>query len=85
MQLIDFIKSMPMKERIVFADKCGTTIGYLTKAICRKQKLGANLCVEIEKNSMGAVTCEEIRGDVDWGFLRNTKQTHHSSSCSVDV
>jgi DNA-binding transcriptional regulator YdaS (Cro superfamily) len=30
-------------------------------------------CIEIEKASDGAVTCEELRPDVDWGYLRKTE------------
>lgn len=29
-------------------------------------------CPEIEKATSGAVTCEELRPDVDWAYLRGT-------------
>lgn len=32
----------------------------------------AERCLEIEKITEGAVTCEELRPDVDWAYLRGT-------------
>lgn len=34
----------------------------------------ADYCPAIEKASGGAVTCEQIRPDVDWAYLRGTKR-----------
>ncbi|MEI7216245.1 helix-turn-helix domain-containing protein [Pectobacterium carotovorum] len=32
----------------------------------------AERCLEIEKITQGKVTCEELRPDVDWAYLRST-------------
>lgn len=32
----------------------------------------AERCPEIEKATSGEVTCEELRPDVDWAYLRGT-------------
>ncbi|MCW5600431.1 helix-turn-helix domain-containing protein [Nitrosomonas sp.] len=32
----------------------------------------AERCPEIEKATLGAVRCEELRPDVDWAYLRGT-------------
>ncbi|HHH0383830.1 TPA: transcriptional regulator [Yersinia enterocolitica] len=32
----------------------------------------AERCLEIEKITEGEVTCEELRPDVDWAYLRGT-------------
>ncbi|QWA09822.1 helix-turn-helix domain-containing protein [Sodalis ligni] len=34
----------------------------------------AERCPEIEKATSGAVTCEELRPDVDWAYLRGTER-----------
>jgi DNA-binding transcriptional regulator YdaS (Cro superfamily) len=34
--------------------------------------LGESLCIAIDRESGGAVRCEDIRTDVDWAYLRNT-------------
>ncbi len=38
----------------------------------------AERCPEIEKATSGAVTCEELRPDVDWAYLRGTERNQDS-------
>lgn len=33
----------------------------------------AERCPQIERATSGAVTCEELRPDVDWAYLRGTR------------
>lgn len=37
------------------------------------RQIPAERCPEIEKATGGSVTCEELRPDVDWAFLRGTR------------
>ncbi|WP_315710006.1 helix-turn-helix domain-containing protein [Brenneria uluponensis] len=39
----------------------------------------ADRCPAIEKITAGAVTCEELRPDVDWAYLRGTQTKDNSS------
>lgn len=56
-----------------FAVACGTTINYLRKVLSRNRFVpDAALCIAIERESKGAVRCEELRPDVDWSYLRRT-------------
>lgn len=32
-------------------------------------------CIEIERETGGAVRCEELRPDIDWSFLRDVQAT----------
>lgn len=73
--LLIFLNGMAIPEREVFAGKCGTTVGYLRKACSIRQRLGADLCIEIERESLGRVRVEDLRPDVDWGYLRATDCT----------
>lgn len=51
-----YLKRLTPDEREKFATKCGTTIGYLRKALSdRKSRLGEKICIEIENDSNGAV------------------------------
>lgn len=59
-------------EREAFALACGTTLGYLRKALSTNQRLGESLCINIERESRGRVPCEDMRPDVDWAYLRGT-------------
>ena len=65
---------MPTAAQESFAKRCGTTIGYLRKAISTKARLGWDLCVALERESFGRLTCEQLRPDVDWAYLRGKKR-----------
>lgn len=52
-------------EQRMFACECGTSIGYLRKALSKGQVLGASLCVLIERASNGEVTRQQLR-PFDW-------------------
>jgi len=58
--LREFLNSLPTDKQVEFAIKCGTTIGYLRKAIAAGQELGVEISVLIEKQSFGAVTRKNL-------------------------
>ena len=68
------LNSLSTQDKKCFAERCGTSIGYLRKALSVKQNFGESLCINIERESSGAVTCEELRPDVDWAYLRGTRR-----------
>ena len=70
--LSKYIKSLDQKGKEDFCRRCGTTLGYIRKALSIKQRLGESLCINIERESGGAVKCEQLRPDVDWAFIRGT-------------
>ncbi|MDB5813494.1 MAG: hypothetical protein JWN23_611 [Rhodocyclales bacterium] len=68
-----YLKSLPDDDaRIDFATRCGTTLGYLRKAMSIKQQFGESLCINMERESGGAVACEDMRADVDWAYIRQS-------------
>lgn len=69
--LLAYLKSLPMPEQASFAQRCGTTVGYLRKAISVGSALREGLCIRIERESGGAVRLEQLRPDVDWNYLRD--------------
>jgi len=77
-KLLAYINSLSVAEQMTFAANCETTVGYLRKAISKKQKLGESLCIKIERMSGGQVICEDIRDDVDWAFIRGTRKPSNS-------
>lgn len=38
----------------------------------RTRGVPAEYCPEVEKATKGAVTCEDLRPDIDWAYLRKT-------------
>ncbi|ALX77773.1 helix-turn-helix domain-containing protein [Cronobacter malonaticus] len=64
-ELRKYLNSLSLDEQRKFAADCGTTIGYMRKALSRNHDLGAALCVLIEKASNGAVTRKDLHPS-DW-------------------
>lgn len=60
-----YLNNLSLDEQRAFATKCGTTIGYLRKALSKNHELGAALCVLIEKASAGEVTRKHLHPS-DW-------------------
>lgn len=72
MELKSYLDKLAVGEREAFAKRCGTTAGHLRNISYGYKPCGEGLAINIERESEGAVTCEETRPDVDWGYLRGT-------------
>ncbi|MGF6695194.1 DNA-binding transcriptional regulator YdaS (Cro superfamily) [Metapseudomonas resinovorans] len=72
MHLRDFIKGMSKDQLEEFASACQTSAGQIKQVAYAKRRAGEGLSINIERESKGAVTCEELRPDVDWAYLRGT-------------
>lgn len=59
------LNSLSQEARERLAADCKTSVGYLRKACSANQKLGAELCVAIERATEGAVSRRDLRPD-DW-------------------
>lgn len=73
-ELLAYLKSLDAEEREAFSIRCGTTVGYIRKAVSTRQKFGEALCIAIERETHGKIRCETLRGDVDWAYLRGTEK-----------
>lgn len=63
--------------------KVGRLFGISPQAVCKWQRIPAERCIDIERATGGLVTCEELRPDVDWGFLRSTNCPPRESETAV--
>lgn len=72
------LNSLTPVEQADFAARCGTSVGYLRKALSTGQKFGESLCINFECESGGQVRCEDLRPDVNWAFLRGTAAANDS-------
>lgn len=68
------LNSLSVTDQHAFARKCGTTLNYLRKAISVRQKIGESLVINIERETRGAITCEQLRPDVDWAVIRGKRR-----------
>jgi DNA-binding transcriptional regulator YdaS (Cro superfamily) len=71
-KLLAFLNNLGKSERAEFCAACETTERYLRKAVSVNQRLGESLCINIDRESRGAVRCEDLRPDVDWAYLRGS-------------
>ena len=57
-------------KQVDLARRLGVTPGAVHQWVTGATVLTAERAIEIEKATQGAVTCEELRPDVDWAYLR---------------
>ncbi|MGU2444407.1 transcriptional regulator [Burkholderia cenocepacia] len=60
-KLLSFLNQLDLGARADFCRRIGTTEGYLRKAISVGQRLGPELCVNIERESHLEVTRRDLR------------------------
>jgi DNA-binding transcriptional regulator YdaS (Cro superfamily) len=53
----------------------GITKGAVSQWKDIRRKVPADYCPSIERITEGTVTCEELRPDIDWAYLRTTQPT----------
>ena len=57
------------------AQELGVAPAYLYQMATGIRRISAERAIEVEKVTGGLVTCEELRPDVDWAYLRGTRAT----------
>lgn len=70
MTLLEFLNSKTTEDQAQFARACGTTIGYLRLIAYGKRRCGESLAINIDRESSGQVSLDEMRPDVDWEHVR---------------
>lgn len=73
-RLLAHLNGMSVTGQADFASRCGTSVAYIRKTISAGNRFGEKLCINFERESLGAIVCEELRPDVDWAYLRNTSK-----------
>lgn len=59
-----YLNSLPPPEQSAYAKRCGTTIGYLRKALSTKPALDGALARRLDEESGGKVSRRELRPDI---------------------
>lgn len=65
-----YLNSLSTDDQYFFARRCGTKIGYLRKALSRNSRIGPEICIALERESKGAVTCQDLRPELNWEYIR---------------
>lgn len=80
MKLLDLLNSKSVEDQSKFAAACGTTVGYLRLIAYGNRRCGESLAINIDRESGGAVSIEELRPDVDWSYLSARATKQHGST-----
>lgn len=64
-KLLIYLNGLSRQEQVDFAQRCGTTVGYMRKACSTGGLLREKVCALVEMNSAGAVKRTELRPE-DW-------------------
>ncbi|CAR54910.1 hypothetical protein NP88_2261 [Burkholderia cepacia] len=64
-KLKSLLRQMTREEQAQFCFACGTTLGYMRKALSVGAIFGPALCVSIERESKGLVTRRDLHPN-DW-------------------
>lgn len=60
------------RKQVDLARALGVTQGAVHQWASGMTRVAVERCIAIERATDRAVTCEELRPDVDWAFLRGT-------------
>jgi DNA-binding transcriptional regulator YdaS (Cro superfamily) len=61
-------------DREDFAERCGTAWGHLRNVAYGSRPCTALLAIEIDRETGGKVTAEELCPDADWSHIRKRKR-----------
>lgn len=71
MTLKELILSLGKEERDAFAARCGTTTGHLKQVMYGNRACSAELAIEIDRESQGAIKCDDLCPGADFEYLRS--------------
>lgn len=85
MDFKSYFMGLPTADRDGFAMRCETSRAHLTNIAYGQKPCGEKLAIAIERESLGSVRCEDLRPDVDWGYLRGTVAVDHDETPKTEA
>jgi len=80
MTLLEHIRSLEPAQLDSLAERSGTSVGNLKQIAYGYRLAGPGLAINLDRESGRAVTCEELRPDIDWAYLRNSSTSSEQSA-----
>lgn len=72
MGLREYWKSLSPDGRNALAERCETTTGHLTNVAYGTRSCSVKLAVALERETNGKFSCESLRPNFDWAYLRGS-------------
>lgn len=69
-KFLAYVKALPVEQREDLALRCDTSVEYLFQIGYGNRKPKAALAISLERETRGAVRCEDILPEADWAYLR---------------
>ncbi|SED27026.1 helix-turn-helix domain-containing protein [Pseudomonas marginalis] len=85
MTLLDYLKGLDAAQLEAFAACCGTSAGQLKQIAYGNRRSNAGLAIAIDRQTTGRVTCESLRPDIDWEYLRMQGHTSVVADASAQA
>lgn len=76
-KLLDLLNAIPQEDRDSFAHRCSTSFDYLRQIGYGNRACRESLAINIEREMRGAITCEELCPEADWGYIRASRSAKH--------
>jgi len=71
LSLQQYFLSLSVEQKESFAKECKTTVGQIQQIMYGHRNCNPALAIAIDRESKGAVACEDLCSDVDFAYLRN--------------
>lgn len=68
--LRSYFLGLSANERVEYAQKCQTTVGFITQIYLGNSPCNPTLAIELDKHSGGLVKCDELSPVTDFDYLR---------------
>lgn len=72
-------------KQVDLARALGVTQGAVHQWASGLTRVAVERCIEIERATARAVRCEDLRPDVDWGYLRGTAPANQAQAAIKTV
>lgn len=69
-QLKTFFNALSPADKKSFAQKCNTTVGYITQVMYGNSNPSASLAIDIDRESGGQVPCESLCPGADFEYVK---------------
>lgn len=73
------MNEITVDRRREIAAKSGIGDAYLYQILTGRKVATPQLCITLERESRREITCEQLRPDIDWAYLRGTRKRKQTS------
>lgn len=73
MTLHEYLKDLDKASIEALAARCKTSVGQLKQVAYGFRRASPVLAIDLDRETQGKVSCEVLRPDIDWAYLREKR------------